>query len=135
MSGGRYRSITPTHTTAIQPRKVIPCFSSNQTVGTLKALAQSRHPVSYPANGSCTGGTLTEWVFSFLCVFSVFCGVKRFMVAKVQILPPPSSERLPTAGQHPQMQLCTRYGWPLAHNEFLRPLTGFVFSPAGSPYP
>ena len=33
----------------------------------------------------------------------------------------------PTAGECPQTQLGTRYGWPLAHKELLRPLTGFVF--------
>jgi len=32
-----------------------------------------------------------------------------------------------TAGGRPQTQLGTRYGWPLAHKEQLRPLTGFVF--------
>ena len=40
----------------------------------------------------------------------------------------------PTAGGYPQIQLGTRYGWPLAHKELLRPLTGFVFNPAGFPY-
>ena len=40
----------------------------------------------------------------------------------------------PTAGGRPQTQLGTRYGWPLAHKELLRPLTGFVFNPAGCPY-
>ena len=39
----------------------------------------------------------------------------------------------PTAGGRPQTQLGTRYGWPLAHKELLRPLTGFVFNPAGCP--
>ena len=29
----------------------------------------------------------------------------------------------PTAGGRPQTQLGTRYGWPLAHKELLRPLT------------
>ena len=41
----------------------------------------------------------------------------------------------PTAGGRPQTQLGPRYGWPLGHKEFLRPLTGFVFNPAGCPYP
>jgi len=41
----------------------------------------------------------------------------------------------PTAGGRPQTQLGTRYGWPLAHKELLHPLTGFVFNPAGCPYP
>ena len=41
----------------------------------------------------------------------------------------------PTAGGRPQTPLGTRYGWPLAHKELLRPLTGFVFNPAGCPYP
>ena len=41
----------------------------------------------------------------------------------------------PTAGGRPQTQLGTRYGWPLAHKELLCPLTGFVFNPAGCPYP
>ena len=41
----------------------------------------------------------------------------------------------PTAGGRPQTQLGTRYGWPLAHKELLPPLTGFVFNPAGCPYP
>ena len=41
----------------------------------------------------------------------------------------------PTAGGCPQTQLGTRYGWPLAHKELIRPLTGFVFNPAGCPYP
>ena len=36
---------------------------------------------------------------------SVFCRVKCFLVARVQILPPTSSGRQPTAGGHPQMQL------------------------------
>ena len=41
----------------------------------------------------------------------------------------------PTAGGCPQTQLGTRYGWPLAHKELLCPLTGFLFHPAGCPYP
>jgi len=41
----------------------------------------------------------------------------------------------PTAGGRPQTQLGTRYGWPLTHKELLHPLTGFVFNPAGCPYP
>ena len=41
----------------------------------------------------------------------------------------------PTAGGLPQIQLGARYGWPLAHKELLHPLTGFVFNPAGCPYP
>ena len=41
----------------------------------------------------------------------------------------------PTAGGRPKTHLGTRYGWPLAHKELLRPLTGFVFNPAGCPYP
>ena len=40
----------------------------------------------------------------------------------------------PTAGGRPQTQLGTRYGWPLAHKELLRPLTGFVLHPTGCPY-
>ena len=39
----------------------------------------------------------------------------------------------PTAGGRPQTQSGTRYGWPLAHKELLRPLTSFVFNPAGCP--
>ena len=56
------------------------------------------------------------------------------MVAGVQILPPTSLISNPTAGGRPQTQLGTRYGWPLAHKELLRPLTGFIFNPAGCPY-
>ena len=41
----------------------------------------------------------------------------------------------PTAGGRLQTQLGTRFGWPLAHKELLHPLTGFVFNPAGCPYP
>ena len=41
----------------------------------------------------------------------------------------------PTAGGRPQTQLGTRSGCPLAHKELLCPLTGFVFNPAGCPYP
>ena len=41
----------------------------------------------------------------------------------------------PTAGGCLQTQLGTKYGWLLAHKELLRPLTGFVFNPAGCPYP
>ena len=42
----------------------------------------------------------------------------------------------PTAGGRPPTQLGMRYGCPLAHKEEpLRPLTGFVFNPAGCPYP
>ena len=37
----------------------------------------------------------------------------------------------PAAGGRLQTQLGTRYGWPFAHKELLRPLTGFVFHPAG----
>ena len=40
----------------------------------------------------------------------------------------------PTAGRRPQTQLGTRFGWPLAHKELLRPLAGFVLHPAGCPY-
>ena len=43
-------------------------------------------------------------------------------------------KKYPTAGGHPQTQLGTRYGWPLAHKELLHPLTGFVFNPAGCVY-
>ena len=39
----------------------------------------------------------------------------------------------PPAG-HLQTQLGTQYGWPLAHKELLRPLTGFVFNPVECPY-
>ena len=40
----------------------------------------------------------------------------------------------PTAGGCPHTKLGTRYGWPLAHKELLRPLTCFVLHPAGCPY-
>ena len=40
----------------------------------------------------------------------------------------------PTAGRCPQTQLGIRYGWPLAHKELARPLTGFVLHPAGCPH-
>ena len=40
----------------------------------------------------------------------------------------------PNAEGRSQTQLGTRYGWPLAHKELLRPLTGFVFNPAGQEY-
>ena len=57
------------HTIAIQPGKVSPCFSSyHERMGVPKALPQSYHPLSCAAKGSLTGGTPTEWVFSFLCV-------------------------------------------------------------------
>ena len=56
-------------------------------------------------------------------------------MAGVQILPPTSKEKSnPTVGGHPQSQLGTRNGWPLAHKELLRTLTGFVFNSAGCPY-
>ena len=104
-------------------------------MGVPKALPQSRHPVSCPVEGSSTGGTPTEWVVGFLCVF-VFCGVKGFTVAGVQILSLTSTKKSnPTAAGRPQTQLGTRYGCPLAHKELLQPLTGFVFNPAGYPYP
>ena len=113
----------------------IPCFSSHhQGMEVPKALPQSRHLVSCPVKGSSTGGTPTEWVFSVLCICG-FCRMMYFPVTGVQILPPTSLEWLPTAGEHPQTQLGTRYGWPLAHKELLHPLTGFVFNPAGCPYP
>jgi len=109
-------------------------------VGVPKALPQSHHFVSCPAPSSCTGGTPTLWVFSFLCVFSVICRVKGFTVAGVQILPPTSEKKYshPTAGGCPQTQLGTRNGWPLAHKEHLCPLTekrnmGAVASTATSP--
>ena len=41
----------------------------------------------------------------------------------------------PTVVRRPQTQLDTIYGWPLAHKELLRPLTDFVFNPAGCSYP
>ena len=50
--------------------------------------------MSCPAEGSCTGGTPTEWVFHFFSGFLVFCGVKGFTVAGVQILPPTSSKEV-----------------------------------------
>ena len=58
--------------------------------GVPKALPQSLHPLGCPVKGSCRTSTPTEWVFNFLCVFLVFCGVKGFTVAEVQILPPTS---------------------------------------------
>ena len=77
-----------------------------------------------------------EWVFSFLCVFSVFFRMKGFTVAGVEILPPTSLKKKsnPTAGRRPQTQFGTRYGWPLAHKELLRSLTGLVLPPAGYIY-
>ena len=75
-----------------------------------------------------------EWVFRFLCVF-VFCGMKGFYGGRCAN---PATNLLirsnPTAGGRPQTQLGTRYGWPLAHKELLRPLTGFVLHPDGCPY-
>ena len=104
-------------------------------MGVPKALPQSCHPVSCPAKGSCTGGTPTEWVFRFLCVFCVlrnegFYGGRSANPATNLLI-----RSNPTAGGRPQTLLGTRYGWPLAHKELLRPLTGFVFNPAGCPYP
>ena len=46
----------------------------------------------------------------------------------------PPQKSSPTAGCL-QTELCIRYGWPLAHKELLRPLTGFVLHPAECPYP
>ena len=64
----------------------------------------------------------------------MFCTIKDFTVAKVQILTPTSEKKgNPTAGGRPQTQLGTRYGWPLAH-KLLHPLTGFVFISVGCPY-
>jgi len=71
----------------------------------------------------------------FFNAFSMFCRMKGFMVAGVQI--PPTNLLIksnPTAGGYPQTQFGTRYGWPLAHKELLHPFTGFVLHPAGCPY-
>ena len=88
-----------------------------------------------PAKGSCTAGTPTECVFSFLCVFSVlrnegFYGGRSANLGTNLII-----RSNPTAGGRPQTRLGMRNGWPLAHKELLRPLTGFIFNPAGCPYP
>ena len=75
--------------TSAPPRHILPQsdpgrFSSHhEKVGVQKALPQSRHPVSCPADSSCTGGTPME------CLF-VFFRMKGFTVAGVQILPPTS---------------------------------------------
>ena len=102
--------------------------------GVLKALPQFHHPLSCPAVGSCTKVPPMEWLFSLLCVFLMFCGVKCFTVAGVQILPPTSEKSNPTATGHLQTQLVMRYGWPLAHKELRHPFTGFDFNAAGCPY-
>ena len=47
----------------------------------------------------------------------------------------PKKKSNPTAGERSQTQLGHRYEWPLAHKEPVRPLTGFVFNPAGCPNP
>ena len=73
--------------------------------------------------GSCTGGTPREWVFLFSLHF--YCAL-RWLGCKSCHQPKKKSN--PTAGGRPQTQLGTRYGWPLAHKEFLRPLTGFVLT-------
>ena len=75
-----------------------------------------------------------EWVFIFPYICG-FCGIKFFTVAGVQILPPSSLKNVTQLhfGRQ-QTQLGTQYGWPLAHVELLRLLTGCVFNPAGCPY-
>ena len=129
------------HDTSAPPRHTPPqtdpgSFFSDQRMGVLKALLQSHQMVSCSVKGSCTGGIPTELVFSFSCVFCMFCRMKCFTVAKVQILPPTSKKKdNPIAGGRPQTQLGTRYGWLLAHKELLHSLTGFVFNPGGWPYP
>ena len=103
-------------------------------MGAPKALPQSHHLVSCPVKGSSTGGTSTEWVFGFL--FSVFCRMKGFFYDGRIANPATTLLKTshPTAVGRPQTQLGTRYGWPLAHKEFLHRLTGFVFNPAWCPY-
>ena len=70
--------------------------------------------------------------FLFLCVLrnEVFYGGRSANLATNLL-----EKGNPTAGRRLQTQLGTRYGWALAHKDLLRPLTGFVFNPAGCPYP
>ena len=75
-----------------------------------------------------------EWVFRFFLRFCIlrnegFYGGRSANPATNLLI-----RSNPTAGGRLQTQLGTRYGWPLAHKEFLRRLTGFVFNPAGCPY-
>ena len=69
--------------------------------------------------------------FRFLCVLQneVFYGGRSANPTTNLLI-----KSNPTAGGRPQTQLGTRYGWPLAHKELLRPLTGFVLHPARCPY-
>jgi len=85
------------------------------------------------------GGQLHRWYshgvgFQFSLCFSVLLSEGFYIGWSVN----PSNNHLkksnPTAVGHPQTQLATRYGWQLAHKEFLLRLTGSVFNPAGCPY-
>ena len=109
--------------------------SYHQRLGFLKALPQSCDPVSCLVKGSCTGATPTEWVFRCYVLSECFLRNEGFYggwsAYPATILFIKSN---PTAGGHQQTQLGTRYGWPLAHKELLRPLTGFVLHSAGCPY-
>ena len=90
-----------------------------------------------PCEGKQEVLTPTVWVFRFcfLCFWNVLRNEGFYGGRSVN----PATNLLirsnATAGGCPQTQLGTRYGWPLAHMELLRPLTGFVFNPAGCPYP
>ena len=58
-------------------------------------------------------------IFLRFCVLrnEAFCGGRSANPATNLLI-----KSNPTAGGRPQTQLGTRYGWPLAHKEFLHPL-------------
>ena len=96
--------------------------SCHQRLGVPKALPQSRHPVSCTAKGSSHGvGFQISLRFCVLRNVGFYGGRSANPATNLLI------RNNSTAGGRPQTQLGTRYGWPLAHKELLRPLTGFVF--------
>ena len=123
-SGGRHLNTTTTRHRTFSPW----FFSSNQRMGVSKVLPQSRHPVSCPAKGSCTGGTPTECVFlNLMCPLymlrnKVFYGGRRANSASIFL------ER----GTQLQEDI-RRHRYPLTCKELLCPLTSFAFNPARCP--
>ena len=84
---GRHLSTTPPHTTAIWTLEGYPVvFLLSSKSGGSEGIASNPSSGELQCGGQLHRGSPTKWVFRFLFIFSMFCGVKGFMVAGVQIM-------------------------------------------------
>ena len=130
-------SALPRHTLLQSDPGMLPRgFPPSSKIGGPEGFAPIPSSGELPCEGKLHRGYYHRLGFqTFLCFWNVlrnegfFSGRSANPVTNLRI------RSNPTAGRRPQIQLGVRYGWLLAHKELLRPLTGFVFNPAGCPYP